>query len=908
MEINPVEPATLPPGELRMRVDTILEHEKQSILELYRLHPLDELIDYLRTLHGVSVRRRHVVYKLGIWGASKDNNRDEENLSSILGQHIQELVKTGSLFANPNPKGCHLFKWANEADQIIHDFRHNDSHDTLSPSSFTKLLKDLNGVITDEHPQLIRVLFGVWEGITQIDDTNTASRYFIHQVYDICQELLGEDNLIRRTFGCLNFGVFKPAECLELLELLPAKLFAQKSESLGPSFETSNKTNDKTNAKTNDYQTISSESRKTAVDFWVQRSLSDFSQHTLSKRKRRHNIGSLAIRHLFENNDGQERRLSKSVTQHFPWNTLTERWLADPSHGPPYTSLQPPPNIFVSPNGAKNIAFGTLLRSQTQSFIEIERSNELDTEDSWPPQKPGHVSPPLLEQVGQSSIKTLQYNPSKDSLEGSDFDVLELSGNQTSDCQTPDNESPDYRSKTQSTWSPHENERQVAVGESSGSPYGESDITSDSTADEQQQQMRAMEAERRQIVQTVMDAFLHDLDSHLEDITGNFVAIKEEDAGEPTQAPSGAEGLTKGEQGQKPRKQQKLCGKGGDCGRRKGKGLADDGDEDDESAEDGDGSERRRKVPSMQDGPKVIPLACPYFKWDPHGCPRKKECAGPGWPSVHRVKEHLYRRHGSPFECPRCRRDLKAQSALNSHLKLAQICEVNNELNLSGRFRFGPDIERRLRVRCSSKQTEADKWKHVYRTLFDVREDEIPTPYYDHDVSAIDREETWKEYTRREIMILLRERIEAEVGRRFAAMAPELIDGLRDIVHDLELVLRENFEKSREQARTIDRDEAFVRPPSLPVAGESSTNTAQTPGNEEGEMAVVSGFVPSTDNNLTENLSVDDPQQGLYSAWTEAREMGTQNQGMVGGEQTFASSLLGDDFDFVNYDGGNNMF
>lgn len=56
MEINQVEPAMLPPGELRMRVDTILEHEKQPILELYKLHPLDELIDYLRTLHGVSVQ------------------------------------------------------------------------------------------------------------------------------------------------------------------------------------------------------------------------------------------------------------------------------------------------------------------------------------------------------------------------------------------------------------------------------------------------------------------------------------------------------------------------------------------------------------------------------------------------------------------------------------------------------------------------------------------------------------------------------------------------------------------------------------------------------------------------------------------------------------------------------------
>ncbi|OHF02476.1 hypothetical protein CORC01_02171 [Colletotrichum orchidophilum] len=38
--------------------------------------------------------------------------------------------------------------------------------------------------------------------------------------------------------------------------------------------------------------------------------------------------------------------------------------------------------------------------------------------------------------------------------------------------------------------------------------------------------------------------------------------------------------------------------------------------------------------------------------------------------------------------------------------------------------------------------------------------------YYDHDIGALDREDTWKEYARREIVILLRERIEAEVMKK----------------------------------------------------------------------------------------------------------------------------------------------
>ncbi|KAK1506032.1 hypothetical protein CTAM01_03367 [Colletotrichum tamarilloi] len=931
MEINPVEPAMLPPGELRMRVDTILEQEKQPILELYRFHPIDELLQYLRILHGVSVQRKQLIYKLGIWGASKDTTRDKADFSSLLGQHIVELVKTGSLFADSITKGYHLFKWANEAGQIIQYFRINGSHDTLSPSSLTKLLEDLDELITDEHPQLMRVLFGVWDGITQIDDTKTASRYFIDQVYALCQKLLGKDSLITKAFDCLQFGHFKPAECLELLELLPAKIFAQRSESLGPNFQTNDKTDDKTNDATSDYQTASSESRNTARDFWTRKpqtlkpnfgnvERSDYLGESFllahSGRKSRRQIDPvfreskdlqvLASRHPPENNDEQEGRYSrKGLPLHFT-----------------NTSIHLPPSLVVSPQNAKDFAATIFMRSQTK--LSIECSDELDTEDSWPPQRPGHVSPPVLEHVGQSSIKTFGYNPSKNSLEGIDFDVLELSDNQTSDCQTPDHESPDYRLKTQSTWSPHENERQVAVGESSVSQYGESDIASDSTADKQQQQMRAREAERRQIVQTVMDAFIHDLDSHLEDITGSFVAIKEEDAGEPAQVSPQAEGSTMRERSQMPRKRHKSCdGKQGTGGWRD-QGKSGDKDECDESDNEEDGGKKRtRKVPRCRDEMGGILFACPFFKWNPLAYVRKKDCSGPGWESVHRVKEHLYRRHERPpFQCSRCCNWFDKQSALDWHLRVGsidQLCDIINESDLLREFKFGPDAKRQLKVKSSPKQTEAERWKAVYRILFDVREDEIPTPYYDHDITALGREESWKEYARREIMILLRQRIEAEVEQRFANVEPELIAGLRGVVHDLELTMRRNFERRQEEARNLNRrGSPSMRPPPppppppMPLAAldESSTNTARTPGNDEGEVAAVPQTVLNTDNNLAGHLSLDDSQQEVHSARSEATGMDTLNWRFLEGEEPLDPSLLDADFDFdfLNYDGGNSTF
>lgn len=166
-------------------------------------------------------------------------------------------------------------------------------------------------------------------------------------------------------------------------------------------------------------------------------------------------------------------------------------------------------------------------------------------------------------------------------------------------------------------------------------------------------------------------------------------------------------------------------------------------------------------------------------------------------------------------------------------------------------------------------------------------------------------------------MILLRQRIEAEVEERFANVGPELIAGLRGIVHDLELTMRRNFERRQEEARNLNRQESpsiTPPPPPLPMPpanlDEFSTNTARTPGNDEGEVAVVPQTVLNTDNNLAGNFPLDDSQQEVHSARSEASGMDTQNWRTVEGEEPLDPSLLDADFDFdfLNYDGGNDTF
>ncbi|KAK1688431.1 hypothetical protein BDP55DRAFT_726341 [Colletotrichum godetiae] len=371
---------------------------------------------------------------------------------------------------------------------------------------------------------------------------------------------------------------------------------------------------------------------------------------------------------------------------------------------------------------------------------------------------------------------------------------------------------------------------------------------------------------------------------------------------------AGAQGLElmSSEASKKPPKRQKTSGKGKDGGRWNRKYPAGDKHEGNESDEGEGGDERPRKVPDRHGGPTNMQFACPFYKWNPLEYQRKKDCAGPGWPTMHRLKEHLYRRHRRlPFQCSRCQKDLVSGTGLDSHLRVAQLCEIKD---LIGEFKFGPDIERRLRVRSSPNRTEAERWKQAYIILFDAREDGVPTPYYDYDTSVLDREETWMEYQRREIAIRFRQRVEAEVERRFANVEPELMAGLRDIIQDVGLTMRQAFGRRQEEARNLDREESPAMPPPPPPPppadlDESSTNTAQTPGNDEEQIAVV---LRSPVNRDTGNFLLDDPQQEILFAWPEASGTVTQNQEIEEGDWAWDLSLDANfDTDFLDDVGGN---
>lgn len=98
---------------------------------------------------------------------------------------------------------------------------------------------------------------------------------------------------------------------------------------------------------------------------------------------------------------------------------------------------------------------------------------------------------------------------------------------------------------------------------------------------------------------------------------------------------------------------------------------------------------------------------------------------------------------------------------------------------------------------------------------------------YDLESAVFAREETLREYVSREIVPLMREQLEVAVTREFADVGPNIVRRLGDIVRNLEIPLRQGFERSRDRARDASEDEVRIAPP------DPATNDREEAGNIE---------------------------------------------------------------------------
>lgn len=239
--------------------------------------------------------------------------------------------------------------------------------------------------------------------------------------------------------------------------------------------------------------------------------------------------------------------------------------------------------------------------------------------------------------------------------------------------------------------------------------------------------------------------------------------------------------------------------------KRKARGGDDGGPED----EEGDGANKRRRVSvtTNEDSEAGPRFACPFFKHDPGRYRNRRTCPGPGWPTVHRMKEHLYRAHAQPIYCPRCYTVFDADSDFAQHLR-AEPCSISSPQPVEGIDRETLAL---LRKRSTPLRLEEDKWRDTYQLLFpDVPEDEIPSPYYDGDSPS---EESRR--FRRELLRRIHQELQTTAEHMHAPVEQNLLRQVAAIIRRCENQLLNDFYQAGTSLSTHIRRQ-ITPPPSMP--------------------------------------------------------------------------------------------
>lgn len=143
---------------------------------------------------------------------------------------------------------------------------------------------------------------------------------------------------------------------------------------------------------------------------------------------------------------------------------------------------------------------------------------------------------------------------------------------------------------------------------------------------------------------------------------------------------------------------------------------------------DEDGSNKRRRISittTTEDSESGPRFACPFYKHDQNRYRNRRTCPGPGWLTVHRMKEHLYRSHAQPIYCNRCYLMFDSDKDLSSHQR-ADPCPVSAPQPIDG---IGRETLTIMRKRSPAYRLEEEKWRDTYQLLFpDVSTADIPSP------------------------------------------------------------------------------------------------------------------------------------------------------------------------------------
>ncbi|KAH6950552.1 hypothetical protein DER45DRAFT_578198 [Fusarium avenaceum] len=158
----------------------------------------------------------------------------------------------------------------------------------------------------------------------------------------------------------------------------------------------------------------------------------------------------------------------------------------------------------------------------------------------------------------------------------------------------------------------------------------------------------------------------------------------------------------------------------------------------DSSAEETEHKPRNKKRSVKASNSNSPLFACPFYKHDPERYEAARSCCGPGWSTVHRLKEHIFRSHKLPeHQCRRCLEVFEGEVALYDHSRSPDGCKVQTCNSQEEGIDAGQEkllharAKKRKNTESHQKKVEEGRWNEVYRIIF-PDEDQVPSPYYNH--------------------------------------------------------------------------------------------------------------------------------------------------------------------------------
>ncbi|OTB04062.1 hypothetical protein M426DRAFT_321159 [Hypoxylon sp. CI-4A] len=256
-----------------------------------------------------------------------------------------------------------------------------------------------------------------------------------------------------------------------------------------------------------------------------------------------------------------------------------------------------------------------------------------------------------------------------------------------------------------------------------------------------------------------------------------------------------------------------------------------DGDDQDNSSAGGNegdpdrGGNKRAKKDPEQDRK----FACPFYKHDPRAHNKHRSCTGPGWASLHRLKEHLYRAHLLPkHTCPRCMESFDDATDLAEHIRADVPCEKLAEIPVLQGIDEATEAKLKVRRKNCPGMTDEQRWRDIYLILFPkANPNAMPTPYYDSNDSMrfSKSAEEWRKVKKR-IQKELPKFVQKKVEKSFDKVERDMLVRLPDIVRDGLFEFFKDLPHDDRSASATPAATPRAHTPSLPAAKEQASMTS----------------------------------------------------------------------------------